>query len=189
MSIAGLPDQIIDKIGLMSAIVEPLTRFEFAVEIDGVLGPGSPFVAGFRRIRGLGDSVQVREVEEGGYPGVHRYPRRSNLNQISLERGMGFDRSLWNWYQEVATWEKGKPSYRRTMSIYNLKNFDTTLPSVQIWRFDVYGAYPISWESDDYDAHEQQFNFETITIVHKGISEAKGIFSGEIIGRIANILS
>lgn len=185
MAVGGLPQEIVDRLGV--SIFEPLTRFEFAVDIDGALGPGAPLVAGFRSVRGLGDRVVIREVEEGGYAGVHRYPRRVAMNRITLERGMGFDRSLWNWYQETINWTKGKPSYRRTMSIYTLAHVGANLPSFQVWRFDVFGAFPVDWRADDMDAMDQEIQLERIIIEHKGISEAKGLFSGGI-GAVANTL-
>jgi phage tail-like protein len=176
MAVGGLPGEVIDRLG--GSRFEPLTRFEFAVDIDGVLGPGAPFVTGFRRVAGLGDHVAIREVKEGGHPGVHRFPRRVAMNRITLERTMGFDRSLWDWYQETINWTKGDPSYRRTMSIYTLTHISATVPSFQVWRFDVFGAFPVHWRGDDLDALDQELQLERIIVEHKGMSEAKGIFSG-----------
>lgn len=178
VAIADLPHTILDRLDV--ADLDRLEAFRFAVEIGGGL-PGQQYLAGFDRIENLGDTVELREVKEGGFRGVHRFPRRSTNQAIRLVRGMSFSRSLYNWYQEVVGWQPGHSDYRRPVSIYLID--DTNVGGQRIdfeaWRWDIALAWPSEWKGPTLDAVANEIAFESVVLQHSGISEAQGAFSGQ----------
>lgn len=184
MSLISAPEQIIEALDILG--LERLKSFNFAVQIDGQF-TGSQFVLGFESVDGLSETLDVKEVLEGGYPGRHKFPRKARQNAITLVRGMTFSRSFWNWHQEVINWTKGQPDYRRTMSIYMLDQIVKIGMAVKFeaWRWDLFQAWPSEWLGPPLKANEEKAAFEAIVIQHSGISEAEGVFSGtagEILG-------
>jgi len=190
MSIADLPQEVIDQLNVLN--LEKLKRFQFAVQIDGNLGGGyvSGLIAGFDRIRGLGDEVEIREVQEGGYPGKYRFPRKSKQNAITLTRGMTYSRSLFDWYREVAGWTKGKDDYRRNVSIIMLDRIEIAAGQIEYeaWRWNIYNAWPSGWRGPRFNSLSNDLAFESVTLQHSGISEANGLLSGKA-GEIASIFN
>src|SRR5262245_60670188 len=67
--------------------------------VAGALGlEGSPD-AGFSGCRGLEGTLQVQEYPEGGLNDrVRRFPTRMTWSNITLQRGVGLTRELWDWY-------------------------------------------------------------------------------------------
>ncbi len=183
-----LPETLIDRLDVLD--LQPLTEHRFAVEIEG-LPPGSRFVAGFSAVRGLTARLQVREVNEGGFRGVHRFARRRQDSAVTIQRLMTADRFLWDWHAEASGWEPGKPDYTRSVSIYMIDAVSISGLEVpfEVWRWDLTAAWPSEWSGPpDLDALSDRTAHETVTLQHRGISEAKGIFSGTI-GQVAGLLA
>jgi len=182
MPIANLPTDIIQKLDFLG--LEALKSYQFAVSLDKDIF-GYQYIAGFDKITGLGDGVGVRDVQEGGFPGVHRYPRRILRESIQLVRVMSFNSGLWNWFEEVRDWKKGNPSYARTLSVIMLDHIaprtlrGTAIP-FEVWRFDIVDAFPSNWKASDLDANKEDFAFETITLQHGGITKAKSLVTGDV---------
>jgi len=186
MAVATLPQDVLSRLNVLG--LETLKEFSFAVEIDGDL-PGSRFAAGFDAIEGLGDRVEIREIKEGGYPGRHRFPRNSQQNAITLRRGITLSRSLWKWYQEAIMWIRGKPDYRRNLSIYMFDYVRTPagLVPYEVWQWDLYFAWLSEWNGPHLGALSERIAVESIVIQHTGLAEARGLFSGkagEVLGLI-----
>lgn len=191
MNLASLPEALKSRLNLLN--LEPLTRFQFAVVIEGVTA------AGFNEVAGIESSTDVREVLEGGYPGVHKYPRINRFGPITLMRGLTFSRALWDWRQEVVQWTKGRTDYTHSISIYMLSQIQ--LPQQQmatvlgvggalpyeVYRFDLSDAWPSDWKGPDLNSMSEEIAIETITIQHSGLAIAEGIFSG-LTGEAAGML-
>ena len=80
---------------------DPLKRFKFRVEIDGIT------VAGFNKVSGLKDNTEVVEYREGTDPAT---PRKvsglSNHDNIILDRGLSADvTELAEWREEVMKYD------------------------------------------------------------------------------------
>lgn len=185
INLASIPRDVINRLDQLG--LEPLKAHRFAVQIDGEATKGA--LVGFDRVLNLGESVTIREVAEGGYRGTHKFPRRVQQNAITLVRGMTFSRFLWDWFQEVRNWghSRNQPDYRRNLSIYALDQLNLVgvqLP-YEVWRWDVFKAWPREWRGPDLSALANELAFEQITIEHAGIEAAKGIFSG----RAGDVLS
>lgn len=179
MTIAGLPDEIIDRLNMLG--LEPLTRFQFAVSIEGQV-PGSGFIAGFHRVEGLAGLIEVRDVREAGYRGIHQFPRRSTPQALTLTRGLTFSRYLWNWYLSVLEWTKGKDDYRRNVSVYQLLRVTKPVGEIpfEVWRWDLAHAWPSEWHGPEFDSMAEEIAFEQVVLRHAGLAQAQGIFSGAV---------
>jgi phage tail-like protein len=179
MALASLPIELIEKLDLFG--LEVLKRFQFAVSIDGNL-PGFNYFMGFNSVTGLADRVDVREVKEGGFNGVHRFPRRGANDSIKLIRGMTFSSSMHDWFIEVKNWTKGKPSYTKTMSVAMLDHISILGQPIQfeVWRFDIINAWPSEWIGPELSADAEELAFECVTIQHGGITKANSMFGNKV---------
>jgi len=158
--------------------LEKLKSFNFAVQIDG--DPLNPYVGGFNQIGGLGEAVDVREILEGGHPGKHKFPRQAQGKTLTLARGLAIGRFLWDWHRQVLEWTKGKPSYRRTMSIFALQQVrlgDHAI-KLEVWTWDIFDAWPSEWIGPEFDSQSEQIAIEKIVIQHSGISLPRSILGG-----------
>ena len=66
-----------------SILDDPLQKYKFRVTL-----PGMPAGAGFSKMSGMTDEVDVIEYCEGHWTHVHRLPGRDKIEPIELERGM-----------------------------------------------------------------------------------------------------
>lgn len=184
MPVTDLPQSLLQRLNQLG--LERLTAFQFAVEIDGRL-PGARFLVGFDRIEGLQANVQLREVREGGYPGVHVFPRAAVPPALTLVKGMTFSRELFNWYQEVVNWDRTKDDYRRDVAVTLISRVkappgtgivgDHTLP-FEAWTFQIARAWPSAWVGPTLNSTREEHAFESVVLQHEGISEVQGVFSG-----------
>lgn len=137
---------------------DPYVRFNFLVEIEGLL------VGGFTEVTGLQIETEVQDYREGGLneyihklAGPTRYP--SNL---ILKHGLTDIETLWSWHQDVT---QGTIK-RRNGTIYLLDN--RRLPAM--W-WDFMEAYPVKWGGPELRADSNTVAVETVELVHKGISK------------------
>ena len=172
MAVANLPNNIIEKLDFLG--LEVFKRYQFAVSIDGDY-PGANYFAGFTGVIGVGGTIEVKEVKEGGYPTSHKFARNTINNTLKLVRGMTYNRSLWEWFNEVRQWKRGLPKYTRTMSIIMLDYIP-----FEVWRFDIINAWPSAWEGPEFNSMAEEQAFETITIQHGGITQAKSLLSNDV---------
>jgi phage tail-like protein len=176
--ILDLPNQVIEKLDVLD--LRQLTGLQFVVQIDGDGFVGKETVAGFRQVRGLSAELDIFTLKEGGFPGVHTFPRRERSSVIRLQRPLTFSRSLWNWYLQGREWRKGAPSYIRTMSIYLLDTVGGAGQAItyEAWRWDLYRCWLSFWDGPGLDANRDAIALETATVQHSGLVEARGILSG-----------
>jgi len=187
MNLSDLPQSVIDKLDVLG--LEPLTRFQFAVSVEGMV-PGARFIAGFREATGLHSVIDVREVKEAGYRGVHSFPRKVPPQEVKLTRGFTFSRYLWHWHLAVVKWMRGMPDYRRNLSIYQLHrlhSFAGDLP-FEVWRWDFTNAWPSEWIGPDLNSMAEEIAVEAVVLRHAGMSAAQGIFSGKV-GEVAGAMT
>ena len=137
---------------------DPHVGFRFHVEFDGLI------VGGFTEVTGLVLETTAETYREGGLneyehklAGPTRYP--SNL---ILKHGLTDIDTLWQWHQEIV---QGKIT-RKNGSIYILG--PDILP-VMWW--DVKEAYPIRWTGPELKAESNAVAFESLELVHRGISK------------------
>lgn len=144
--------------GALAVRLDPYLGLNFVVEIDGLIA------GGFREVRGLESSVEVRQLAEGGVNGyLHQLPGETRYPNLVLSRGLTDLDTLWVWFDEVS---RGVV-HRRHITVMLLDN--QRLPAV--W-WDVRDALPVKWSGPRLDAGGGgEVAVESIELVHRGITK------------------
>ena len=134
---------------------DPLAAFQFVVEIDGLL------VGGFSEVSGIQAETKLYTYREGGENGfTHSFPDSTSHSKLVLKRGLTFDDTLWNWYQEVLN---GKFKRRSVQVILNSRNGEVA------WTWGFTNAFPIKWQGPDLRALSSDVAVETIEIAYQEV--------------------
>lgn len=135
--------------------LDPYVAYNFLVEIDGLLA------GGFREVRGLESSVEVKEYAEGGVNDhLHKIPGETRYPNLVLARGLTDLDTLWGWYDDVSH----GIIKRRNLTIMLLDG--RRLPAM--W-WDVRGALPVKWTGPTLDATRgSEVAVESVELVHQG---------------------
>ncbi|WP_437275930.1 phage tail protein [Sorangium sp. So ce375] len=154
----GLPFGVNALFALSGARLDPYLGYNFLVEVDGLL------VGGFRDVRGLEASVEVKEYAEGGVNGyIHKLPGETRFPNLVLSRGLTDLDTLWVWFNDVS---EGVIT-RRNLSILLLDQ--ERLPAM--W-WDVRDALPVKWTGPQLQgAAGTEVAAESIELVHRGITK------------------
>ena len=135
--------------------LDPYQRFNFVVEIEGLL------VGGFSQVSGLEGEIEVDTHAEGGVNDfAHAFPRRTSYSNLVLSHGLTDIGTLWNWYYNV------------TQGIIERKNGTIMLLNrhqypVMYWNFR--NALPVKWSGPEFDASSSDAAVESIELVHQGL--------------------
>jgi phage tail-like protein len=122
--------------------------------------------AGFSECRGLEGTLQVQEYPEGGLNDrVRKFATRMTWGNITLLRGVGLSRELWDWYFSYVRGEG-----RRRDGLVILLN-DRREP-VLVWRFT--RGFPSKWTGPTLTAQGNQLAIETLEITHEGLEVQAG---------------
>jgi len=137
---------------------DPYTCFNFFVELGGLV------VGGFSEVTGLTIETEITDYREGGMneylhrlPGPTKYPAN-----LVLKHGLTDIDSMFLWHQDVVS----GTVKRRSGSIYVLDR--ARLPAMW-WNFT--DAYPVKWVGPELKAEQNLIAFESIELVHRGISK------------------
>lgn len=137
---------------------DPYGRFNFRLEIDGVVK------AGFSEVSGLTTETSVIEYREGNERATPRkIPGLTKYSNLVLKRGVTSDKSLWNWRKAVID---GKVQ-RASGSVVLL---DGSQQEVVRWNFRE--GWPCKWEGPALDAKSNDVAIETLEIAHEGLELA-----------------
>jgi phage tail-like protein len=136
---------------------DPLRRFLFRVEIDG-LNAGF-----FKSVSGLSIETEVIEFREGGSDVIHKLPGARKYPNLVLKQGFTGDTALYEWFNSF----RGKPA-RVDGTIIML---GADLSEVARWEF--HNGFPVKWEGPDFDASSNDVPIETIEIAHEGLTLVK----------------
>jgi phage tail-like protein len=136
--------------------LDPYLGCNFLVEIEGMLA------GGFREVRGLESSLELREYAEGGVNGfLHKLPGPVRYPNLVLSRGLIDLETLWVWYDEVS---RGLIQ-RRNITLMLL---DGRRMPVMWW--DIRRALPVKWSGPTFNAgSDAEVATESIELVHEGI--------------------
>jgi phage tail-like protein len=141
----------------MELRLDPFMSFNFVVELHGLI------VAGFSEVSGLESQIEMEDYREGGVNNyVHQLPGQTTQSNLVLTKGITGIGSLWDWY------------YNTTQGIIQRKNgtimmLDRRQIPVMWWNF--YNACPTKWTGPEFDASSDNVAFESIELVHEGISQ------------------
>lgn len=134
---------------------EPHQGLHFWVQL------GQIEVAGFRECSGLKIETEVEEYLEGGENTfVHKLPKRTKYQNITLKRGMDAGKDLYAWYMKGV----GKPVQRENISIIV---YDTQGTEVRRWNLK--RAWPCKWSGSDFSSDKGSILVETVELAHEGI--------------------
>jgi phage tail-like protein len=130
--------------------VDPIARFRYAVEIEGI-------VAGyFAECGGLTVEREVIPRPEGGVNDyVYQLPGRVSYSRITLKRGIA-DNVLWNWFQ--------KGLYDGQVERHNVSIILYNVDRTEAKRWSLADAYPVKWTGPDFQADSDQLGIETLEI-------------------------
>lgn len=144
--------------GALGIRLDPYVTCNFLVEIDGLLA------GGFREVRGLESSIEIKEYAEGGVNGyIHKLPGETRYPNLVLSRGFTDLDTLWGWYDDVS---RGVIK-RRNLTLLLLDG--RKLP-VAWW--NVRAALPVKWNGPAFNASAgSEVATESIELVHRGISK------------------
>lgn len=136
--------------------VDPYFSFNFFVEIQGILS------GGFTEVSGLRAETETQEYAEGGLNDyVHRFAGRTRWPPLVLKHGLTPIDALWLWHQKVV---RGSV-IRLNGTIYLLN--EMRFP-VLWWNFK--NAFPAKWTGPDLRAGSSDIAFESVELVHQGLS-------------------
>lgn len=138
----------------MAGILDPLTNYSFAMEIDGLT------IAQFKEVSGIGITVGVienRANKAGGLPVLQKLPGSVKYEDIHLSRGKVSDLSFWSWIKTV---QEGKIDEARKDGAVVL--FD--LAHGEVSRFNFYQGWPSKVEIGKLSAGGDQVLLESVVI-------------------------
>jgi phage tail-like protein len=139
---------------------DPALAHHFSVEIDGLI------VGGFTEVSGLSAEVQMVKIPDGGQNDyVEQRINGVNYPKLVLKRGLTTADMLWLWHRDVCA---GNIT-RRNGSIVLM-----TKDNSELWRWNFHDAYPVTWTGPAFRADQAQVAFESIELVHRGISKDLG---------------
>ncbi len=153
--------------------LNPYMSLNFAVEIEGLL------VGGFSEVSGLQSEIQMDTYQEGGVNDfVHHLPRQTTHANLVLKHGLTEISTLWNWF------------YNTTQGIIQRKNgsimlLDRKQEPVMWWNFR--NALPVKWAGPDFDAGSDEIAFESVELVHEGLTALVGPGGSAGAGRPAGV--
>jgi phage tail-like protein len=137
---------------------DPYGRFNFLLEIDGVVQ------AGFTEVSGLTTETSVIEYREGSDKTPPRkLPGLTKYSHLVLKSGLTKDRSLWAWRKTVID----GVVRRANVSVILLD--DSRQPVVR-WNFRE--AWPCKWEGPVLNAKASEVAIETLELAHEGFEMA-----------------
>ena len=161
----------------MTTLSQPIASYNFMVRlldashlllgaIGGLFGKDLSADAGFSECRGLEGTLQVQDYPEGGLNDrVRKFPTRMTWSTITLQRGVGLSRDLWDWYFSYMRGEG-----RRRDGLVILLNDQRT--PVLVWRFQ--RGLPVKWTGPTLNAQTSQVAIETLEIAHEGLEVQAG---------------
>jgi phage tail-like protein len=137
----------------LATIRDAAVGYGFAIEIAGIAE------AMFTECTGLEAHLDVFEYKEGGQNSYsHKLPGRRTYSNVTLKQGLGKSRALWDWVDGVVT-KKDKAGERKNISIilYNTA-------AIEIYRWNLIGAYPVKWTGPTFATKESSTIFESLEL-------------------------
>lgn len=134
---------------------DPHTRFNFLVDLGD--GAGDLPAGGFRKVKGLGSSIDPIEYRNGNdkTPAARKLPGLRHYSNVTLKRGVVSDLRLWQWISS-------EPPDRRTVVITLLDQ-----QRVAVLRYVLHDAWPCKYEGPRLNAKGSDVAIETLELCHE----------------------
>ena len=160
MPSVGLNTAFTVATSVLNVSVDPFQAFNFLIEIDGLL------VGGFSECSGLQVETEFYDYREGGVNDyVHHFIGPTKYQPLILKHGLTPIPGLWSWHQEVIQGIDTGKFKRRNGTIYLLNQ--QKIPR-KWWNFKE--AFPYKWTGPEFRADSGDVAFESVELVHKGLS-------------------
>lgn len=104
-----------DKPELLRIATDSALDINFVVEIEGIIS------GGFTDVDGLEEEITQRTIKENHSNVAVNITSQIQFPDIVLMQGLKLGEKLFDWYKECRDWTKGKPDYRKNISIIQLK--------------------------------------------------------------------
>ena len=143
--------------GFQDRIRSIAQNYKFYLEIGGIL------VGEFLECGGLVIEREVYDIHEGGVNDyVHKRPGKLKLTNITLKRGLTYDRELWDWCR--------RGMYDGMVKRKNLSIIIGNAEYLKVKQWDVFGAFPVKWELVSLNASTMEIAWEQIELAHNGFT-------------------
>jgi len=140
---------------------DPFASFNFLVESNGLIQ------AGFTECTGLNSETNVVEYREGkDDPSVRKLTGLSKFGNVTLKRGVGLGRQMFEW-RRMVTDPSDQPNRepRRNISILLLDE-----KRKEQVRFNLKNAWPSKWTGPDFKASANEIAIEQLEVCHEGVT-------------------
>lgn len=139
------------------------------------------FIGGFMSVSGLNITTQAIQYREGGYnTTVHQIPGMTTFTPITLQRGVlyGNDQAI-TWMRGLfaavsgdglAAGASGNKSYRVNAKIWVMDHPNSAKDNTPRMGFDVRNAWITQLSYTDLNANDGAILFESMNLVHEGLS-------------------
>jgi phage tail-like protein len=122
--------------------------------------------AGFSEVRGLEGTWQLQDYPAGGVNGgVLRFPTRITWTNITLMRGVGLSKDLWDWYSSYV-----KGTGKRRDGLIMLLNDQRE--HVMVWKFK--RGLPVKWTGPTLTGRGNEVAIESLEVAHEGLEVQPG---------------
>lgn len=138
---------------------DPLIGSNFALEIQGVV------VGFFKQASGFNNSSEVvthKMTDDKGRQVIYKVPGELNWDDITLQRGITDDMTLWKWRQQVINGQIAEARKNGSIVMYNQSGEEKA-------RFNFHNGWPSAWKGPDVNAEDNAVAIEEITITHEGL--------------------
>jgi len=133
-----------------SVLEDPLQKFKFKVSISG-FPPG----AGFSKVGGTSDEVDVIEYCEGMWDNIHKLPGRNKIGTLDFERGEYANRDM----EQALLNTRTNPDMRQTMLVEICNRYGDVKRKYQLAE-----AWVSKVELSDLDATSGDVAIEKMTV-------------------------
>jgi phage tail-like protein len=139
------------------------------------------FVGGFSSISGLNITTQAIQYREGGYnTTVHQIPGMTTFTPITMQRGVlyGNDQAM-TWMRGIfaavagdgiAAGASNAKGYRVNIKIWVMDHPNSASDNIPRIGFDIRNAWITQLSYTDLNANDGAILFESMNIVHEGLS-------------------
>lgn len=147
----------------MSDREDPLTVFEFGLEIEGKL------TGYFTNVGGIGSESEVidhKVISEKGESIMQKQPGRLTWTEVTLKRGVTSQMDVWKWRQLVV---EGKIDEARTNC--SIVAYNSLHEEIARWNF--VNAWPSKVTGPEMDSGGTAYMVEDMIIVHEGMERVQ----------------
>lgn len=140
-------------------------KWRFTVEIDGFAS------AHFNKCSALEFEIAKVEHWEGGNIIPHKEPGRVTVSDLTLDRGVGLDRDVYNWAKEAADFVRNGGGLPEELK-RNVEIVQRDRAGNEVRRWAVYNAWPQKFQAGEWDNNSDEVVIEQLVLCIDYFEEA-----------------